>query len=149
MKKRFILVWGLILAAFMVYGNGQKDASAKKEDSLRIKRVSWIAKKAFVTQAVKDFKEENPDINVTMNLIDEANAQTQSIMWAAGKSDCDLFIGIDPSMVPNFVAQDYVYTMEDLKFWDKYSMDKFVAGPLKECTFGSGTRYLPLMAEMK
>lgn len=149
MKKRFILVWVLILTAFIVYGTGQKETSGKKENSLRIKCVSWIAKKAFVSQAIKDFKKDNPDLNVTINLIDEANAQTQSIIWAAGKSDTDLFIGVDPSTAPNFVGQNYIYTMEDLKFWDKYSKDKFVAGPLKECTFGSGTRYLPLMAEIE
>ncbi len=148
MKKKIILMVMIALTAFMVYAAGNQDNSVKKEDSLRVKCVSWIAKKAFVSQAVENFKKDNPDITVTLELIDEVNAQTQSILWAAGKTDCDIFIGIDPATTPNFVAQDYVYTMEDLKFWDKYSRDHFVAGPLKECTFGSGTRYLPLLAEM-
>jgi len=147
MKKGIVIVIMLVLTVFMVSAAGKQESKAVKESSLRIKCVSWIAKKAFVSQALKDFKNENPDLNVTMNLIDEVNSQTQSIQWAAGKTDCDIFVGIDPSVAPDFVGRDYIYTMEELKFWDKYSKDHFVAGPLNECVFGSGTRYLPLMAE--
>ena len=117
MKRRVIVVAMIVLVALFANAAGNQESSSKEENTLRVKCVSWIAKKGLVSQAVEDFQKENPDIEVILELVDEVNAQTQSILWAAGKTDCDIFIGIDPSTTPNFVGQDYIYTMEELNCW--------------------------------
>ena len=65
MKRTIVFVVMFVLAVLMVSANGKQEKAAgnqgsteKKETSLRIKCVSWIAKKGFVTQAVNDLVEE-------------------------------------------------------------------------------------------